>query len=349
MEEVQGFVGSAFEQLDVPVESGGSGNDLAADLVLDPWGSGVRLQLKRVALATEQSVERLVSQEDTTKLTARRADDHDLVLFVVADRVTGDARRLLMKRGAGYLDLRGHLGLRAPGLIIDADVEPVVVRSDRVSPLGGKAGLEVAAALLMRPERTPAVRELARDLSRSPSTVSEILAAMRGERLIDSDNRLSDARLFWELVEHWRYEDRYLEHLPDRGGETVVSSTLRLGDDDLHRVGWALAGSAGAVAHGAPVAVRADQPLEFYVPDRVVLNRAQKLLGELPGPEHAACSVRIAPVPAVCAQRVRASRSYFDWPVAHPLFVALDLAQDRGRGREVLDDWTPAGGWPRVW
>jgi hypothetical protein len=36
------------------------------------------------------------------------------------------------------------------------------------------------------------------------------------------------------------------------------------------------------------------------------------------------------------------------WPVAHPLFVALDLAQDTGRGREILDAWTPTEG-TRVW
>ena len=32
-----------------------------------------------------------------------------------------------------------------------------------------------------------------------------------------------------------------------------------------------------------------------------------------------------------------------------PLFVALDLAQDPGRGKEVLSDWTPPEPWHRVW
>jgi hypothetical protein len=34
------------------------------------------------------------------------------------------------------------------------------------------------------------------------------------------------------------------------------------------------------------------------------------------------------------------------WPLAHPVAVALDLAQDRARGREILDDWSPP---ERVW
>lgn len=29
--------------------------------------------------------------------------------------------------------------------------------------------------------------------------------------------------------------------------------------------------------------------------------------------------------------------------------VALDLAQDTGRGREILDAWTPDERWTRVW
>jgi hypothetical protein len=35
--------------------------------------------------------------------------------------------------------------------------------------------------------------------------------------------------------------------------------------------------------------------------------------------------------------------------LAHPLFVALDLAADPGRGREILDGWTPPADVARVW
>jgi hypothetical protein len=31
------------------------------------------------------------------------------------------------------------------------------------------------------------------------------------------------------------------------------------------------------------------------------------------------------------------------------VFVALDLAQDVGRGREILAAWTPDSRWSRVW
>ncbi|QRP46683.1 hypothetical protein [Amycolatopsis sp. FDAARGOS 1241] len=35
-------------------------------------------------------------------------------------------------------------------------------------------------------------------------------------------------------------------------------------------------------------------------------------------------------------------------PTVRDLFVALDLATDRGRGREIFADWTPENA-PRVW
>jgi len=55
-------------------------------------------------------------------------------------------------------------------MVIDAEVEPVKGRLERTKALSGRAGLEVATALLMQPERRVAVRELARELGRSPST-----------------------------------------------------------------------------------------------------------------------------------------------------------------------------------
>jgi hypothetical protein len=49
--------------------------------------------------------------------------------------------------------------------------------------------------------------------------------------------------------------------------------------------------------------------------------------------------LRIAPVPLVCSRRVDTTgRAAEIWPLAQPLFVALDLAQDPGRGKEIPAD-----------
>lgn len=79
------------------------------------------------------------------------------------------------------------------------------------------------------------------------------------------------------------------------------------------------------------------------------MRRATTLLGGAESVANALATVRVAPVPSVVQQRVDPDINPGAWPPAHPLFVALDLAQDVGRGREILDAWTPEARWARVW
>jgi DNA-binding transcriptional ArsR family regulator len=309
------------------------------DLVIEPVGTQV--QVKRRALVTDDVADRLLAETPPSPGS---------VLLVVADRVTETARRLLTLRGAGYYDLRGHLALRSENLVIDANVEPVTARAERGHALSGNAGLEVAASLLMTPAAGTTVRALARSVGRSASTVSEVLAVLRREGLVDERHRVEGTQLFWQVADRWPERRFYLARLPMPGDATAITKPLRLGLDEAETtVGWALTDSAAAVAYGAPLAVRAEQLLDFYVPDQGIQRRATALLGAAPSRSQARCAVRIAPVPAVCSQRVDVETGPFEWPLAHPLFVALDLAKDAGRGREILDAWTPPERWTRVW
>jgi hypothetical protein len=54
----------------------------------------------------------------------------------------------------------------------------------------------------------------------------------------------------------------------------------------------------------------------------------------------------VAPVRSAVAHRFQ--RRGEPWPVVHPLVVALDLAADRSRGHQILDEWTPEEAL-RVW
>ena len=216
--------------------------------------------------------------------------------------------------------------------------------------LSGKAGLEVATALLMEPAAGVSVRELARRLGRSASTVSEVLAALRRAGLVDERHRVEGTQLFWQVADRWPAARVYLSRLPVPGDDATIAKSLRLGLDDAENTtGWALTDSAAAVAYGAPLAVRTGQLLDFYVPDQATVRRAAALLGAAPSRPQARCAVRVAPVPAACSHRVDLAANPFGWPLAHPVFVALDLAQDAGRGREILGVWTPPDRWARVW
>jgi DNA-binding transcriptional ArsR family regulator len=329
----------ALAQLGVQARPPVGEHNRAFDLVIEPIGT--KVQVQRRALVTDDVADRLLVATPPSPGS---------VLLVIGDRVTGTARRLLTVRGAGYYDLRGHLALRSENLVIDADVEPVAGRVEREHALSGKAGMEVAASLLMTPAAGTTVRALARAVGRSVSTVSEVLASLRRDGLVDEQHRVEGTRLFWQLAERWPDRRLYLTRLPMPDDGAAISSSLRLGLDDVEAsTGWALTDSAAAVAYGAPLAIRAGQLLDFYVPDQTTQRRATALLGAAASSSQARCAVRIAPVPAACGQRVDWATSSFDWPLAHPLFVALDLAKDVGRGREVLDGWTPPGRWTRVW
>ena len=314
-------------------------SDQGVDLMLNVDGTQLALQIKSRSLVDRDSARRLM----------RELQPPGGILLVVADRVTDTARGMLTSRRGGYLDLRGRLALRADGVLIDVDVDPVNLRAERADGLSGRAGVEVATALLMRPERPFAVRELARELGRSPSTVSVVLAALRRDGLINSDRTVTGSDLFWQVADRWPIRRVRLVAGPATS-DTSLAKALRLGLADVeHEPGWALTDSAAAVVYGAPLVVRSAETLDFFVPDEAIARRAATLLRTSETPSEVGATVRVAPVPAVVRQRVDLRGNGAEWPLAHPLFVALDLAQDQGRGREILDAWTPDERWARVW
>jgi hypothetical protein len=330
-------VQDALATLGIPSAPAPPGSPANADLVIDADGIGLLVELTTMSLVDERSLPQRTAP----------APPNQPVRMLVADRVTAGARRQLLQDGAGYLDLRGHLGIKAPGLVVSADVPAQGPTRASSNPLAGQAGLEVATSLLMNPQTGASVRSLARDLDRSPSTVSTILKGLREDGLIEPDHTVRESALFWQVTERWSGKHTYLAEIPDPS-DPQWEKALRLGHDNVDEPGWALTDTAAAAAYGAPVAFRDGQQLTFFVPNESTLNRATRLLGTQSTPTLAPAAVRVAPVPAVCQRRV-STAGLTQWGLAHPLFVALDLAQDPGRGREVLQHWNPTDWASRVW
>jgi hypothetical protein len=257
---------------------------------------------------------------------------------------------MLNKAGWGWLDLRGHLHVAASGLFVDTDLPPLRISVRRSSPFTGRVALEVATLLLLEPDQPAAVRRLARRTGRAPSSVSEVLRNLSEAQLTDDERRPVTPELFWEVARNWHPAEVDVASVPAPGMGSV-NSTLHLGLGDVEKaVGWALSDTLAAAVYGAPVAARADYPPDFYVPSAAIQRRALQTLGRAPDHSRRAATVRIAPVETICANRIDAtSWSIQEWPLAHPLFVALDLAVDPGRGREIVDGWTPPEQWHRVW
>ncbi|MGH2554163.1 MAG: winged helix-turn-helix transcriptional regulator [Actinomycetota bacterium] len=319
--------------------------DAAFDLFINLSGRTVRVNLKRVSTATPSTLHPLFAERRIT------APD-DAIPVLVGDRIVERARDLLRSRGWSWLDLRGHLHLQGPGILVDTKVQPFVSRPERSDALAGQAGLEVAALILLHPDSRPSIRGIARELKRSPSTVSDIMKSLRNEGIIARDGQTAYRDLFWRLAGSWNTSSAALTTEPDPGSASL-DRALQLGlDDPESTTGWAMTDTVAATLYGAPIGTRSDYPPDFYVPTKAVFHRALRLLGHTQDSAKRKCRIRVAPVAMACDHRIDAARrrpSNGHWPLAHPLFVALDLAGDPGRGSEILEDWNPPEPWRRVW
>lgn len=275
------------------------------------------------------------------KRDVREGDAHALVarmpahFVVVADRLSPGAKRILETHHSGWLDLRGDLRLELPpGILIRTDFPPLVTPDRaRAGNLFTGAGLDVAIALLLDPADPPGVRGIARRTGVSPGRVSELLKGLRMEGLIDRDGTPAIPDLFDATAAAWNPQWVPLGQAPRP-------------DSDLR-----LSGSLGAIWHGIALAVTEDWPPEIYVRNEFALRR---LVQSYP-PDLARTIYPLARV-AVCPSlygfdEVADMNPQFpvaNYPVANYIVVALDLAQDQGRGREALDGWSPEGV-VRVW
>jgi DNA-binding transcriptional ArsR family regulator len=266
-----------------------------------------------------------------------------VVGIVIADRISEDARRELAARGWGWVDRRGHLRLWTKGLRIAAEIEPLrsEAPSERFASVFPPVGIEVALALLREPARDWIVTELAAHVGRSAGGVSERLRALRQAGLVDRRNRPIVPDLFWELVGPWHERPVALASFPGLGGPFEQLSWLGLPTD------WVLTDTQAALLLGAPVIASSDGPPDFYVPQPSMVEAAVSHFGPARGQ------------PAATVRPIRYAGVHTEAPfqrnpsgiqVAHPVVVALDLAHDRARGREVVEVWDPTAlGVTRVW
>lgn len=270
------------------------------------------------------------------------------IQMFVADRITAEARTLLRATGLSWLDLRGHMRFIAPGILVDSDLTSLPdERQERNDPLAGHAAKAIAVELLLQPTEGATVRELARRLNRSPSTVSVAISRMRAEHLVDAKSHPTDTQLFWRLAEHWKPVRLDIAALPPIGDREYAETLHMRVENVAGSVGWAQGDALAAVAYAAPVGVTATHPPDIYVPDLATLRRAGQMLGRSAVHAARAATLLVAPTAQVCSERV--THRGGAWPLVRPLFVALDLAQDPGRGKEILQAWSPPEPWSRVW
>ncbi|GAC1537427.1 MAG: hypothetical protein NVS3B12_21420 [Acidimicrobiales bacterium] len=294
------------------------------------------------------------SPREVATLTARTRPAHDPV--VVADRLVPASRRELNQANWGWLDRRGHLRLRSGSLIVDTEVPGIETSSDRSRPvLETDVGLDVACALLAfaDPEHRMSVRQAVGITGRSLAAVHAALTGLRAAGLADGLGSPLIPDLFWEVSPRWRPRRAPLGGLP-QPGDAARTHQLELGFDHVEETeGWAMCDTVAANAYGAAAVVGGAYPPDFYAPSERTVRVARQLYGEATYDTRQA-TVAVPAVAWACRRRVDTTRLERDhpganWPAVHPVFVALDLAVDPSRGREILDGWSPPEPFRRVW
>lgn len=307
------------------------GDDLAADAVVEIAGQRFDVEVK--AVVTAEQGRRLAAG-------ARRGTP----VLLVADRIAGDAKRTLREAGVNYLDRRGEMRVMAPPLILDTVVESTLSGMGGFrNSLDSQVAKEVAICCLLTPDESHGVRQTARLINRAPSAVSSAMTGLREDGLLTAAGEPLIPDLFHELTTVWKRRAVALAALPSTDAQDAQRLGLGL-DEPEHTLGWALTDTRAAASWGMPILARGDYPPDFYVPSDSVVRAARLLLGDADDPVARACAVAVAPVRLVCLRRLDHSRTSQErWPVANHIVVALDIAQDRARGLEALQQWKPEG------
>ncbi|HVM63763.1 MAG TPA: hypothetical protein VMU14_02800 [Acidimicrobiales bacterium] len=288
-------------------------------------GVGHSLRIEPVAYCTGQRARELVATVGRPTL-------------VVSEKITAEGRTVLSDAGWSWLDRRGRLHLRAPGVRVDVEVPSdlqvrEVMRPDRV--ITGRSGLTIAYWLCQHPGASLSPTKDATSLALAPSTISTTVRRFTAAGLVDDGGAAVLPELFWELASAWRPERTWLLAVPE--------PPPRSGRDE-EAPSWRRSGTSAALAYGAPLVATAGEPVELYVVGPVEISIAVREYGAAK-PGHGLATVAVPPVSAVVAAD-RTLPLVGGWPAAPRLTVALDLALDRARGREVLESWsTPDAVW----
>jgi hypothetical protein len=292
------------------------------------------------------------SPSEVARLVTRVRPMRDTVL--VADRLVPASRAALNEAGWGWFDRRGHLRLRAGSLIVDADVPGIETSSGRSRPvLETDVGLDVGCALLAYPEDRLSVRRTVDITGRSLAAVHAALTGLRAAGLADGSGKPATPDLFWEVAPRWRPRRIALGGSP-QSSDATRTDQLGLGLDEIEDTeGWAACDTVAANAYGASAMVGGAFPPDFYVPTERIVRVARQVYGEATYDTRRA-TVAVPQTAWACRRRVDLAQLGLDlpsaeWPLVHPVFVALDLAVDPSRGREILDNWTPPEPFHRVW
>ena len=266
--------------------------------------------------------------------------------LVVADRVTDEARGVLRGAKRSFCDARGSLFLTAKNMLVAVDFEPSakMERNRSAHPLEG-AALDVALWILHAAGQ--GTRAISRAINRPSSTVNDAVTKLRNESLLYDGTHPLLPELFELCVEEWKRRATYRAVI---AGVVVEVPPKRAGCNfgDVSVTGWALGGISAQLAWRTAGMTGLRTTTTFFVPDEESIHRAKALpnlfaASQLGGHDEQT-ELIVSPVPWLCNHRAVTAQGVTIPPIA----IAMELASDAARGREILDSFNPEG-YLRVW
>ena len=274
--------------------------------------------------------------------------------LIAARRITDDARTILRHGSIAFFDARGALSIRRDGLIVETAFEPLTPAARQSRRALSGIGLDVAMWLLHDPVVT-GVRPIARQIGRTASSVSDALARLVDEGLVTSDHEPMLPDLFELVTQEWLSRSNATVVMGGRAQDVaprLPGSRL----DDPSGSGWAWDGRSALVAWGVPghwsfdsTSIDGDDGGSgegFLVPGAnlqfdIAAHELSVAESDSRGRAGITPSYRLRRNPVEWLSSHRVERGGL--VVVPAIVVALDLASDAARGRELLERWRPDG------
>lgn len=304
-----------------------AGADRGADAILEFAGSRAKVVVQVKTRANAATAWQLVHQAERHK---------DKPLLLIAGETTADAREIMTEHGVAVIDGLGNAHIELPGLLVHLEGRHSR-RQVRPARLSGKAGV-IVQALLLHPERSWQVQELAQEAGLSIGLTHRVLTRLENEGLIAAER--SGPRNLRRVIDPTALLDLWAEENTDRPIRTpayLLAQSPRqliteLGSNlDRNEVAYALTGAAAGsllapFATAVPVA-------EVWV----TATASPEQLYRASGADGVAEGQNIVFLQAKddtpLTFRARASGLW----VANKFRVYCDLRRDPRRGREQAD------------
>ena len=248
-----------------PIARGDAGDPAQADAVLEVLVDDRSLNMSVMALS-------YCTPQHAASLLSRAEPESRTLPFLVADRITAEAQTILTDAGWSWLDRRGRLHLRGPGVRVDQAVQPAErgTASTAGPAVSGRSGITLAYWLCTHPGDRASPNRHAGVLGLAPSTISTTVRRLAEAGLVDENGAAVAPELFWDLAAVWRTERTWLVRSPDPN-QHVPRDPLA--------PSWRITGTAAATAYGAPLAAAGEGPLDLYVTGPVELSIATRRYG----------------------------------------------------------------------